>query len=276
MPPPAPQVADQFSKRFYEVLTKHPKFINRFYKDESAFALHVFGPYGAYQSPVATFNAKGPTVRAPVRPTSWHVLSTRISAHMPTLLAAGYSRQGERDAGGSHHEDRRLGRPLLPRRRRAAARVWLHSAHGASGVPAPAAGRSCRQLEAHARWRHAAGSVPHAAGGASSWHLLAGLAPAPHTRVAAVTAPAAQAPASAAPTPCVPPPHQLPRSAVTPRLTHTPHAHAHPSPPLALLACTHARRSPITMASCLLTRSLWRGPTRRPFSWHLKIRGSMC
>jgi hypothetical protein len=34
-------VADEFSKKYYEVLHKHPKYIHRFYKDESQFDLTI-------------------------------------------------------------------------------------------------------------------------------------------------------------------------------------------------------------------------------------------
>lgn len=37
--PDAAWVANEFVKRYYEVLAKHPKYLNRFYKEESQFTL---------------------------------------------------------------------------------------------------------------------------------------------------------------------------------------------------------------------------------------------
>lgn len=39
--PDAAWVANEFVKRYYEVLAKHPKYLNRFYKDESQFTLTI-------------------------------------------------------------------------------------------------------------------------------------------------------------------------------------------------------------------------------------------
>jgi hypothetical protein len=39
--PDAAWVANEFVKRYYEVLAKHPKYLNRFYKEESQFTLTV-------------------------------------------------------------------------------------------------------------------------------------------------------------------------------------------------------------------------------------------
>eukprot|EP00878_Enallax_costatus_P019336 GHUV01020399.1.p2 GENE.GHUV01020399.1~~GHUV01020399.1.p2 ORF type:complete len:105 (+),score=15.58 GHUV01020399.1:274-588(+) len=39
--PDAAWVAQEFVKRYYEVLAKHPKYLNRFYKEESQFTLTI-------------------------------------------------------------------------------------------------------------------------------------------------------------------------------------------------------------------------------------------
>lgn len=39
--PDAAWVAKEFVKRYYEVLAKHPKYLNRFYKEESQFTLTI-------------------------------------------------------------------------------------------------------------------------------------------------------------------------------------------------------------------------------------------
>lgn len=89
---PHVQVADQFSKRFYEVLNKHPKFINRFYKDESEFSLQVFAPYGGHQAPYAMFTAKGPTVSIVLLPNHrYHIESAN---HFSCMMRRRISKPG--------------------------------------------------------------------------------------------------------------------------------------------------------------------------------------
>jgi hypothetical protein len=41
--PPWPQVADEFRKKYCEVLAKHPKYMHRFYHDNSQVSLRIVG-----------------------------------------------------------------------------------------------------------------------------------------------------------------------------------------------------------------------------------------
>lgn len=66
MPPTPPaqapqQIAEQFVKRYYDVLTSKPQLMNRFYKDESRWSLAVMRVDGEPAAPIQT---QGPTVSA--------------------------------------------------------------------------------------------------------------------------------------------------------------------------------------------------------------------
>lgn len=98
--PDAGWVAQEFVKRYYEVLAKHPKYLNRFYKEESQFTLTIR-------------NHGVPETRQTVSTTQVRVLHIRIllicifgpspPAQALGASCAGHSREGEQHSARSEN-----------------------------------------------------------------------------------------------------------------------------------------------------------------------------